>query len=200
VGARLNAAWQARGTSVSSSPMFLLPCSRWVPGATPPGESRLRRRRSSRRHGTRVSPRHSSERRRQVVRTIEACSCSCCSAPSDRDKSDDPSPALRMHAVALRDAVSSTHRTSAGAPPSWLKVKVRRARRFFIGGIVDNQGDFGGCCSSPNDVVGGLDARGDNRRRSARPFARCTNVRGPAGSLHINRHDAWWCCRPRPGP
>ncbi len=65
------------GTSVSSSPMFLLPCSRWVPGATPLGESRLRRRRSSRRHGTRVSPRHSSERHRQVVRAIEVCSCSC---------------------------------------------------------------------------------------------------------------------------
>jgi len=101
--------------------MFLLPCSRWVPGATPLGESRLRRRRSSRRHGTRVSPRHSSERRRQDVRTIEACSCSCCSAPSDRDKSGDHSPALCIHAVPLRDALSTAHRTSAGAPPSWLK-------------------------------------------------------------------------------
>jgi len=38
------------------------------------------------------------------VRAIEACSCSCCSAPSDRNRSDDRSPALRMHAVALRDA------------------------------------------------------------------------------------------------
>src|SRR5262244_1747301 len=75
--------------------MFLLPCSHWVPGATPPGAFRLRRRRSSRRHGTRVSPRRSSERRLQVVRTIEACSCSCCSAPSDRDKSDACSPTAR---------------------------------------------------------------------------------------------------------
>ena len=45
--------------------------------------------------------------------------------------------------------------------------------------------------SSPNDVVGWLDARGGNRRTSAPPFARCPNVRGPAGSLHINLHDAW---------
>src|SRR2546426_625709 len=98
VGARLNAAWQA-GTSVSSSPMFLLPCSRWVLGATPLGESRLRRRRASRRHGTRVSPRHSSGRHRKVVRAIEVCSCPCCSAPSDRDRSDDRFPAAPTPAV-----------------------------------------------------------------------------------------------------
>src|SRR2546427_12279880 len=49
VGARLNAAWQA-GTSVSSSPMFFLPCSRWVPGATPLGDDRLPRRRVERRN------------------------------------------------------------------------------------------------------------------------------------------------------
>src|SRR2546427_3039363 len=124
--------------------MFLLPCSRWVPGATPPGESRLRRRRSSRRHGTRVSPRHSSERRRQVVRTIEACSCSCCSAPSDRDKSADRSPALRMNAVALLDAPLERSPYVGQRSGSWFKVKVRHEGRFLVGGIVDNDGDFGG--------------------------------------------------------
>src|SRR5439155_19185959 len=87
--------------------MFLLLCSRWVLRATLPSGSRLRRRRSPRRHGTRVSPRHSSERRRQVVRAIEACSCSCCSAPSDRNRSDDRSPAQQEDRKSTR--LNSSH-------------------------------------------------------------------------------------------
>ena len=66
------------------------------------------------------------------MRTIDTCSCSCCSAPSDRDKSDDCSATLRMHAVTLRNALLARR--------TW----VRHQSRFPVGGIVDNQGDFGG--------------------------------------------------------
>src|SRR5262249_44558435 len=117
------------GTSVSSS--SLLPCSRWVLGATPLGKSRLRRR-SSCRHRTRVNPRYSDDPRRRVVlpassmRTIDACSCSCCSAPSDRDKSDDCSPVAPTSEPSASTATTTSRRPvdrvdkTAGRVIVWL--------------------------------------------------------------------------------